>query len=280
MASQTKPEVLRTLFGPHHRRVHSVQASYITAVKGSRKDCQALPGASFNDRDPKPQQITDIWHQAFILDGGKRLGPSFFAFRNATCVPTQSGPAPICLRWTDREGAEIAVTGLLADITIRHRLEDCTDIPPNHEYPRKFSLAPAHYAQYRKLEETSILAIKDRTVNAVNGAVLYNKLLQIASGAVYDDSGGYSVLDNSRYELVMDLVEERRQSVVFFNWEHQRELLVAGSREAGTSIRRNRRQQPEHACQKRNRPELPKGVLSRPLYPSAIWSARSYAYSS
>lgn len=139
------------------------------------------------------------------------------------------------LKWVDRDGAELAVTALLADITIRHRLEDCTDIPPNFEYTRRYGLSPTHYAQYRKLEETSILAIKDRTVNAVNGAVLYNKLLQVASGAVYDDSGGYSILDNGRYELVLDLVEERRQSIVFFNWEHQRQCLVAEAEKRGIS---------------------------------------------
>lgn len=185
---------------------------------------------------PNPNSITDIWHQAFLLDGGKRLGPSFYAFRNATCIPTQNGPSANMLKWTDREGAEVAVTGLLTDITIRHRLEDCTDIPPNHEYVRKYFMDALQNAQYRKLEATSILAIKERTVNAVNGAVLYNKLLQVASGAVYDDSGGYSVIDTGRYELVLDLVEERRQSIVFFNWEHQRKLLVEEAKKRGISF--------------------------------------------
>jgi Superfamily II DNA/RNA helicases, SNF2 family len=203
--------------------------------KALAKIAKYFPVRRLMTATPNPNSITDIWHQAFILDGGKRLGPSFYAFRNATCTPIQNGPASNMLKWEDREGAELAVTGLLADISIRHLLEDCTDIPPNHEYTRNYYLPTAHYAQYRKLEETSILAIKDRTVNAVNGAVLLNKLLQVASGAVYDDSGGYSVLDTGRYELVLDLVEERRQSVVFFTWEHQRRCLVEEAEKRGLS---------------------------------------------
>lgn len=203
--------------------------------KAVAKIAKYFPVRRLMTATPNPNTILDIWHQAFILDGGQRLGKSFFHFRSQVCTPQQNGPAANMLKWVDKEGAELAVTGLLAPISIRHTLESCTEIPPNYEYTRPYFLQPKHYAQYRKLEETSILAIKENTVNAVNGAVLYNKLLQVASGAVYDDSGGYSVLDTGRYELVLDLVEERRQSVVFFNWEHQRKLLVEEAEKRGVS---------------------------------------------
>ena len=41
-----------------------------------------------------PNTILDVWHQYFILDGGKRLGKSFFHFRNTLCQPVQVGPMP------------------------------------------------------------------------------------------------------------------------------------------------------------------------------------------
>jgi SNF2 family DNA or RNA helicase len=63
-------------------------------------------------------------------------------------------------------------------------------------------------------------------VIGVNGAVIANKLLQVASGAVYKSTNKYHVVDDGRYKLVLDLVEERDHSLVLFLWQHQRDLMV------------------------------------------------------
>ena len=80
------------------------------------------------------------------------------------------------------------------------------------------------------------MQLKKTTVTAVNGAVVAGKLLQVASGAVYNDDGEYSLIDNGRYQLVLDLVEERAHSIVFFNWEHQRDELVREAERRGLSF--------------------------------------------
>lgn len=175
---------------------------------------------------PTSNGICDIWHQVFLLDGGQRLGKSFFQFRSAACVPEQVGLSANMVKWTDRPGIEQTVSAIIADITIRHKFEDCVDIPPNHQYAVTFALSKKHYAQYNDMQDFQILQLKKTTVSAVNGAVVAGKLLQIASGAVYNDDGDYSLIDSDRYELVMDLVEERRHSIVFFTWEHQRDELI------------------------------------------------------
>jgi SNF2 family DNA or RNA helicase len=100
----------------------------------------------------------------------------------------------------------------------------------------EYKLSPKHQAYYNKLEADSILQIKDQKVSAVNGAVLYSKLLQAASGAVYDENGKYVVLDEGRYELIADLVEQRQHSIVFFNWAHQRDMLVREFEARGISF--------------------------------------------
>ena len=69
-----------------------------------------------------------------------------------------------------------------------------------------------------------------KKVTALNGAVLYSKLLQIASGAAYadpsNDESEYAILDRDRYELIGDFIEAREHSVCFFSWRHQRDLLI------------------------------------------------------
>jgi SNF2 family DNA or RNA helicase len=175
---------------------------------------------------PAANGICDLWHLAFVADGGQRLGKSFFSFRAACCVPVQTGPMANMITWIDREGIELAVAALLADITIRHRFEDCVDIPENHCYAMSHQLGSINRKIYDKLEADKYAEIRQTGITAVNGAALATKLLQTASGAVYNDNGGYSLATTDRYALVLDLVEARRHSIVFYQWDHQCEELV------------------------------------------------------
>jgi SNF2 family DNA or RNA helicase len=200
---------------------------------------------------PNGRSITDVWHQVAILDGGQRLGPSFYAFRNSVCVPEQVGRQQHMIDWVDKEGAEEAVFGLLSDIVVRHKFEDCVDIPPNHHYVVDFEMPQKMRRVYEQMERDQIALITDTSpaamkqylstgkkasvvpLTALNAAVLAGKLLQIASGAVYDSDGNYHVIDSSRYELVLDMVEQRKHSLVFFLWQHQRDLMVAEAESRG-----------------------------------------------
>lgn len=177
---------------------------------------------------PNSNSITDIWNQAYFLDDGVRLGHSFFAFRQAVCVPQQVGPRREMVQWVDKDGAEEAVFSLLADITIRHRFEDCIDIPQNFQYTLPYELTPKQMRAYKEMAMTQIAAMgKGKAVAAINAAAVATKLMQIASGAVYEHEGKYHLVDGGRYAMVMDLVEERKHSLVFFQWQHQRDLMLA-----------------------------------------------------
>lgn len=167
--------------------------------------------------------ICDIWHQYFILDKGERLGKYFYGFRSAVCTPEQEGKR---ITWVDKPGIELVVAELVKDITIRHKFEDCVDIPENHMYSANFELTPKHMERYLEMQHKAITKVKEETVTAVNAASVATKLLQIASGAVYNDTGGYSQVATERYELAIDLAEERDHVVVFYHWNHQLEELT------------------------------------------------------
>lgn len=197
---------------------------------------------------PNANSITDIWHQVFILDDGQRLGKSFYQFRNSVCQPKQIGPQPNMLQWEDKPGAELAVGHLLADMVVRHKFEECLDIPENHTYSVPYHMSPKQAKAYQQMKKNAIAMLDSgRIVSSVNAAGVMTKLLQIASGATYSDEGtgntmlqtkamdaiGYAPIDSGRYELVSDLVEQRDHSVVFFNWAHQRDLLVKEFKKRG-----------------------------------------------
>lgn len=174
---------------------------------------------------PDSNSITDLWNQVFILDDGQRLGRSFFHFRGSVQTPEQVGRLPNMVKWSDREGAEEVVAGLLSDIKIRHKLEECHDIPQNHNYVIPFSLPAKLQSAYDEMESNKVLQLKSGDVTAINAAAVVTKLLQVASGAVYGEDDGYHLIDTGRYEMIGDLVEERKFCIVFFNWKHQRDEL-------------------------------------------------------
>jgi len=184
---------------------------------------------------PTSNGICDIWHQVYILDEGQLLGKSFFGFRSSVCEPKQIGPVANMIKWEDREGADLAVATILEKITVRHQFDDCVDIPENLRYAVSFTLPKTLQAKYDDMQDYHFVELKKTGVTAVNGAVVYGKLLQIASGAVYNDDGEYSLLDSSRYSLILDLVEERAHSIVFFSWEHQRDELIREAEKRGIS---------------------------------------------
>ena len=187
---------------------------------------------------PSSRTITDVWHQAFIVDDGKRLGNSYYAFRNSVSTPIQVGRKKEAVRWEDKDGAEEAVFGLLADITLRHPFDQVVSIPERQTYTVPYRMPPKHAATYFKMEKQQVLdyqrAKARGTVSAIHAAALRMKLLQIASGAVYGDNvleedlkaRPVHTIDTGRYELVMDLACESSHSLVLFLWQHQRDELV------------------------------------------------------
>jgi len=185
---------------------------------------------------PNPNSVTELWNQAFIVDGGKRLGESYYKFRNAAQVPTQIGPGTQHLRWDDKPGIAPVVDELIRDITIRHAFEDVmTHVPANFRETKAFTLNKKTKALYDQMEASAIIELGEKVISAVHAASIRTKILQIASGALYTgaEDGGYEVVDRQRYELIAEIVAERAHSLVFFNWRHQRDELVTEFKKAG-----------------------------------------------
>lgn len=176
---------------------------------------------------PNPNTVMELWAPQLIIDDGARLGTSYWHLRGIMQQSTQIGPMANHLRWDDKPGAEQAVHEMIEDCTIRHAFEDVMDhVPPNHRHTKEFKLNRKAQQVYEQMENEAVVALRDATVSAVHAASLRQKLLQIASGAVYSTDEKYSLIDPSRYELIADLIESREHSVTFFNWKHQRDELA------------------------------------------------------
>ena len=52
-----------------------------------------------------------------------------------------------------------------------------------------------------------VTKLEDKTIDAVNAAVLTNKLIQMASGAVYDENGNPVEVHTAKMDALEDLIE-------------------------------------------------------------------------
>ena len=181
---------------------------------------------------PNSNTILDIWHPALLIDGGKRLGTRFYASRHQACTPRFNGFAN---EWIDKPGIEEAVANKLSDISIRYALSDCIDLPDKIVRTINTKLTPNIQKQYKTLADESVLYTKSGTVNAINAAARVKKLLQLVTGAVYDEDGVVQFVHQERYDIVMTLVAQRAHSLVAFNWKHERDALVELANKEGIS---------------------------------------------
>lgn len=179
---------------------------------------------------PNSNTICDIWHPTLIVDDGHRLGHRFYSFRSNVCTPMFNGFAN---EWKDKPDAELMVAAAIKDINIRYELEECIDMPEQSYHTVTTQLSPTMLKAYKDLADDNVLWTGEATINAVHAGALTKKLLQLCTGAVYDENGTVVGLHEDRYNLVMELVEQRNHSLVAFNWSHERDFLIAQAEKRG-----------------------------------------------
>lgn len=180
---------------------------------------------------PNSNTVTDIWYPTYLVDKGERLGRSFWGFRAQVCTPVQVGPNPNMVEWKAKPHANEIIADRLKDISVRFKLEDCIDLPENTVTTLTVRMAPKLRKHYEQMQHNALLELTENdSISAIHAGVVAQKLLQICAGAVYSNDGEYRVLADDRTELVMELIEERADPVlVAFNWQHQKDLLVAAA---------------------------------------------------
>ena len=172
---------------------------------------------------PNSNGILDVWHPTLIVDEGERLGRRFYSFRASVCTPRFNGFAN---EWVQKDNAEETVAAALSDINIRYELTECLDMPPQTITTMYVTLPKKIMQQYKQLSEDSVLYTGAATINAIHAGSKVKKLLQLCTGAVYDEHGDTQQIHKERYELVMQLVSQRKQSLVAFNWKHEQRCMV------------------------------------------------------
>ena len=170
---------------------------------------------------PAPNGLIDLWAQIYLLDRGERLGKFITRYREDFFTPGQTNGA-IVYSYVPRKGAQEAIYRRLEDICMSMKAKDYLDLPGRIvnviplEFPKDLK---ARYEEFEKEQTIKLIEDSGSTEIAVlNAAVLTNKLLQFANGAMYDADGGTHAIHDIKIEAVKELMEDTNGKPVLIAW--------------------------------------------------------------
>jgi SNF2 family DNA or RNA helicase len=175
---------------------------------------------------PAPNSLMDLWSEINLLDMGQRLGRFITNYRNEYFVPDKRNQQVI-FSYKPREGAEKLIYNKISDICVSMKACDYLKMPERIDNVVEVQMLENEKALYEKLESEMLLPFADGDIDAVNAAALSNKLLQMASGAVYDEFKEAKVIHNKKLEALEDLIEAAngKPVLIFYNYKHDKERI-------------------------------------------------------
>ncbi|TGE31312.1 DEAD/DEAH box helicase [Desulfosporosinus sp. Sb-LF] len=188
---------------------------------------------------PAPNGLLDLWPQIYLLDRGERLGKTLGGYRERYFDPDKRNQEMV-FSYKLKPEAEKAIYEKISDICVSMKAQDYLQMPARINNFVRVEMAPNEKTLYRKLEKDMLLPFTGGDIDAANAAVLSNKLLQMANGAVYDENGVVRQIHRRKIDAIEDLWEgaNGKPILVFYAYKHDKERLqefFKTSRELNTS---------------------------------------------
>lgn len=154
---------------------------------------------------PSPNGLIDVWSQIYLLDFGMTLGRTMTAYKQRFFESDYMG-----YKWGPKEGAADKIHGLLTPRVISMSAADYLELPDRIDITLDLDLPDKVMKEYLDFEQTLLAELPEgEVVEAINAAVLANKLLQFCNGTLYtDDLGNWSELHTVKLDALAELIEE------------------------------------------------------------------------
>lgn len=179
---------------------------------------------------PTLRGVEYAYGQAALITPATVQGVSKFRFKERVLRQVST------YTWVERPNAHDEVAKVLHP-AIRVRKRDCIDLPPVTQLYREVEMSLEQADMYSRLKSDQFVGDDTTTITAANGAILMNKLIQIATGAIYDDNGeARSFNVNSRIKETMEFIDRARaessdpikgKTLVFVPFKHTALMLQA-----------------------------------------------------
>lgn len=172
---------------------------------------------------PCSNGLMDLWAQFRLLDKGERLGKRIGQYRDAYFTPDWNG-----FTYSPRPGAEKEIYSKISDISISMKTTDYLQMPELLSVSDPVYLSDDEADVYHNMENEYVVSMQDTDISAANAAVLCGKLVQLASGCIYDDSGNIIRIHDRKLDALEDLIEAQngKPALIAYWYKHERNSLM------------------------------------------------------
>ena len=177
---------------------------------------------------PRPNGLEDLWPELYLLDQGERLGRTLGAFRTKYLTPDKMN-GHVVYSYRPKDGAEAEVYDRIGDICMSVKKEDVIDLPGQEYIDLELDAPPALLKKYKQFERDKVLESlnEDGEIVAGTQAILTNKLLQFANGAIYDLEGIAHHIHDIKLDALEEMLEaaEGEPVLVLYQYTHDAERI-------------------------------------------------------
>lgn len=179
---------------------------------------------------------TDLWPEVYLIDSGAALGRTVTAFRDTYFYPG-ARKGHIVYEWKLKAGAKEHIDAKLKPFCLSMSKEDWLELPPMIYNDVQVRMTDAEYAEYLRFSADKVLPLlegklasiedMDTAVVGDTAAVVSNKLLQMANGAVYDNEGNVFRLHDRKLDALESIVEESNGQpiLVYYSYKHDAQRI-------------------------------------------------------
>ena len=154
---------------------------------------------------PASESYEGLHAQLFLMDRGKRLGRSMQGYHKTFFFELPNR------KWKLRRGADKKIAQKIADICKVVKLKDVREYVQVEDWmpiKRRIVLPTDVHNRYKAFERSFLLELDDQVIEAMNAAAMFNKMLQLTAGAVYDAEKNVVAVHDEKIENLKELVEE------------------------------------------------------------------------
>lgn len=192
---------------------------------------------------PSPNHLLDVWSQLALIDHRNTdwMGRSIYDFQDKFFDPVFRDNRGFVRKWKPKPGAKDTIFRKMSESVISMETTGLVELPLISYTNQYITLPPKAQKMYtemdkevRKQMETSDGVGEYQTDNGVirlpNSDILTAKLLQLASGAIYNGNvpGEYDTYHDAKIEALQDIIESSSSPIlVMFYFKSDIERLQA-----------------------------------------------------
>lgn len=166
---------------------------------------------------PSPNGLLDLWSQIYLVDFGASLGRTMSAYKQRFFESDFMGYS-----FTPKTGSGETIRQLINPFCLSMSAADYLELPERINITSFVELDTKTQKLYSQFENDLLAELETgEVVEALNAAVLANKLLQFCNGATYtDDKKNWEVIHNAKIDALKELVESNDETMlVAYNYK-------------------------------------------------------------